>query len=168
MMNKLFILVLVYGAASCSIIKNKRNDRVKSEIHHYHDSTYFLEKQTVREIQTPGDSTKASFWLEQLLKSGYGKSTDRHFTTEVRYIDGSLEVTTSFDSILARQTETERTLSQVQNNLDQLIDSKTKSKDVEVKDYTPIFIGSSILLLLILIILAAVIYLKVVLKPRIP
>lgn len=157
-MRNLILLMLIISAASCSVIKNIRRDKTKSEIHHYHDSTYFLEKQTIREIQTPGDSTKASFWLEQLLKSGYGKSTDRHFTTEVRYIDGNLEVTTSFDSILSRQTDTERTLSQVKNDVAALVDSKTKTKTIEVKNYTGLIIGLFLSLALFVLIIGAILY----------
>lgn len=165
MINKLLILIISFSITSCSIIKQKRFNKEKSEVHHYHDSTFTIEKLTTKEIRTVGDSTKSYFDLEALLTSGYLKAKDGNFNTEIRYKDGTLEVTTIMDSILQRITELERTKGTVTTNKTVEIDSKTKTKDVEVRNYGPLIIGISLVLLLFIVLLAAIIYWKI-LKSR--
>lgn len=150
------LLLLIYVLASCSIFKTKNQNKVKAEIHHYHDSTYYHEKETIREVKVAGDTTNASFNLEELLKNGYGKSTDRHFTTEIRYVDGNLNVTTTMDSLIQRISELEKSFSKVNSNESTIIDSKTKDKTVEVKNYYPIVI--TLLAIIILLIAGFIIY----------
>lgn len=160
MKSKLLFLVLAFTLGSCSIIKNKRLNREKSEVHHYHDSTHTIERLTTHEVKTLGDTTQANFLLEALLKSGYGKSVDRHFTTEVHYKDGNLQVITTMDSLIQRITNLERLTMNTTEKEDKTVDSKVKTKDVEVKDYTMLIFGTGFILLLIIIILAAIIYLR--------
>lgn len=145
------VIISILLFCSCSIFKTKNQNKVKAEIHHYHDSTYYHEKETIREVKIAGDTTKATFNLEELLKNGYGKSTDRHFTTEIRYVDGNLNVTTTMDSLIKRISELEKSFSKVNTNEATIIDSKTKDKTVEVKNYWPLvvaIIGSLALLIL--------------------
>ena len=160
------IIISILLFCSCSIFKHKNKNQVKSEVHHYHDSTYYHEKETIREVKVAGDTTNATFNLEELLKNGYGKSTDRHFTTEIRYVDGNLNVTTTMDSLIQRISELEKSFSKVNSNDATIIDSKTKDKVVEVKNYWPIII--TLLAIIILLIAGFIIYQYFKgLKPRI-
>jgi len=151
------IIISILLFCSCSIFKTKNQNKVKAEVHHYHDSTYYHEKETIREVKVAGDTTNASFNLEELLKNGYGKSTDRHFTTEIRYVDGNLNVTTTMDSLIKRISELEKSFSKVNTNETTIIDSKTKDKTVEVKEYWTIAI-LSLLAIIILLIAGFIIY----------
>lgn len=141
-------LAWVLALTSCSIIKNKQKEKYKSEVHHYHDSTFTIEKLTTSEIKTVGDSTKGTFDLEALLKSGYGKSTDRYFTTEVRLKDGSLEVLTKFDSLVQIITQMERTIGSFQTTIDYKENKKGTITSVAITNYIPFAIFLIILLVI--------------------
>ena len=133
------LLILTYAAlfvalvSSCSILKENQKNVEKTEEHHYHDSTFVIERETIREVYTNPDSTTAEFDLKELIEMGYAKSTDRYFTTEIRYRDNNLQVTTSIDSLLSVIRELETEVGNFTSTKDNYVDSKTKNKEKTVQ-----------------------------------
>lgn len=166
MSKYILILFLAFTAGSCSLVKKVKREKVDREIHHYHDSTHFLETQTIREIHTASDSTKAYFWLEELIKKGYLKSVDRNFTTEIRYKDGGLEVSTYMDSLLQRITEIERELSNTKSQQTVVEHKDETIKDTEKKNKFPWIISAFLAGVLLIVVFGVYVYVKVS-KPRI-
>lgn len=148
-----FVLIasLSVSFGSCQKIKEWSKKRTRIVEHHYHDSTFNIQKETITERWLPADTTSAHFDLEALLRSGYGKSTDRYFTTEIRYIDNGLTVTTTIDSLMERIRSLERSQGTIQVNTDKKEDVTDKTKEVTVTSYWWILgpIATVIIILLI-------------------
>lgn len=164
LMIAVWLVVFIFFGTSCDVLKNRTSKTEIVKEHHYHDSTFMIENMTIREISAKPDSTKAYFDLQALLKSGYGKSTDRYFTTEVVYKDNGILVTTSIDSLISIVKELQRQTvkSTVQQQLDKNIESteETKTKESKVQS----IIISVIVLILLLLCLVAFVYYKFFLK----
>lgn len=94
----LIMLSAILCFSSCKVWKKLTTESTES--HYYHDSTIVHTKESFTPVFIPRDSTKSTFSLEELLKSGYLKSVDRNYTTEIRYLDGNLHVNTTIDSLM--------------------------------------------------------------------
>lgn len=156
------LAVLVSMMCSCSIFK--RTAKVEQHHHHYRDSTHTIEKLTVREIRTKGDSTRAFFNLDSLIRSGVLRSQDRFFTTEIRYLNGNLQVNTTIDSLTKIITDLERSVSKTEAIAMSAISNKTKT--TEKKDYTGVVIA--LILFLVLLIIGVGLLLFYQMKNRMP
>lgn len=151
-MTAVWCVALALLVCSCDVYKHRNETEKIVKEHHYHDSTYVLETLTIKEITAKPDSTKAYFDLRKLLETGYGKSTDRYFTTEIRYKDSGLVVTTTIDSLISivkelqRQTANLSVRSQSEISEQSVVLETTK----EIKNKIGQFIWSIIILILLI------------------
>lgn len=155
-------LVLVALLTSCSIFKERK--KVSEHHHHYRDSTHTIEKLTIREVKMKGDSTKAFFNLDSLIKSGTLRSQDRFFTTEIRYMNGNLLVSTTIDSLTKIITDMERSMSRTEAIAMSAMNSD--SRITEKKDYTVWIVG--MILFMLLLIIGVILFIYYQMKTRRP
>lgn len=147
----LFLVLL----SSCKVWKKLTKESTES--HYYHDSTVVHTKESFTPVFIPGDSTKSTFNLEELLRSGQLKSTDRHFTTEIRYLDGNLHVNTTMDSLMLLLRKHEQMIQSMKTQ-------QTHKKDVVVQEHKK----SSMNWFWVALVLGAVLCVVVFLKIRWP
>jgi tetrahydromethanopterin S-methyltransferase subunit B len=162
LINYLSIMVLAVILSSCSIFKERK--KVSEQHHHYNDSVHTVEKITIREEKVKGDSTKALFNLDSLLKSGVLRSQDRFFTTEIRYMNGNLQVSTTIDSLTKIITDMERSMSRTEAIAMSAINSESRTKTK--KDFTMLIVG--VILFTLLMIVAVILFLYYQMKTRLP
>lgn len=146
---KILLITSAIILSSCAVFKQKNKEVEHRTEHHYHDSTHTIERETITERLIPGDSTKAYFELEKLLKEGSLKSVDRHFTTEIRYKDNGLMVTTYMDSLMERIRALERITEKKASTAEITIDAEKKSSNKEVKNRGITYIIIAVILILL-------------------
>ena len=137
----IYVVMIVMLSSSCAKFKQIQKDKYASVEHHYHDSTSYYEKETIKEVYLDPDSTQAFFDLERFLEDGYAKSTDRYFTTEIRYVDNGIAVTTSVDSLMQVIREIQREQLRVTSKKEDEVNTTSSEKKVTTVNIWPLVIG---------------------------
>lgn len=112
-MKTVLLISVILLSASCASVRERQKLKYQSKVveNHYRDSVHTFERETIREQLIKSDSTLARFNLDSLIKAGTLRSSDRYFTTEIRYQDNNLIVTTTIDSLMSRIRMLERSFS---------------------------------------------------------